>query len=355
MDDFDFSTRKVSIDWLSHQLRINNLTTADQSIAVLQSPWESGQSNTSFVDELTISSEDTSRNGNLPVKALVKTQRRGEFGAACHEVRFYQLMNSRLPGIPRYLGSAIDEVNEQCALVIEKYDIELALVPYVKCGAPPLTLIERTIDALAGFHAQFWNIQADNEFELPLFDRAYIDFIVGAADFRGMVDDFLIQAEGLLNERQQRVFEQYVDVGLSNLKTYLDRGQPQTLLHFDTHFYNFLVPVDEQKPVWIIDWANWQCGPAVHDLINNMIFDRMTTDVLAREQHLKARYLTSLQAANVSYDKASFEEDYRWGLVRFISNPVLLCATPQSLAPWKDMIEPLFALLEANDCWSLVE
>jgi hypothetical protein len=57
----------------------------------------------------------------------------------------------------------------------------------------------------------------------------------------------------------------------------------------------------------------------------------------------------------VSYDKAAFVEDYRWELVRFISNPVLPCATPQSLAPWKDMIEPLYALLEANDCWSLFE
>ena len=175
--------------------------------------------------------------------------------------------------------------------------------------------------------------------------------IVMQADFKGMIRGFLAKTGSLLAAQQRQAFENYIDIGLLNLKRRLDTNPPQTILHFDPHFYNFLIPKEKDKQVLIVDWPNWQIGPGLHDLIYAMLFDRTTKHFVKHERPLIKCYQSALRGCHVNYPDSEFERDYPWALVRFLSIPVILSTRPEAEIVWQNMLPPLFEAIDRNDCW----
>ncbi|WP_165423629.1 aminoglycoside phosphotransferase family protein [Ktedonosporobacter rubrisoli] len=188
---------------------------------------------------------------------------------AQREIRLYQAFMSPqqvLPIIPCY--DAIYDPHQQ------RYHLLLDdLSGTHEQPAWHLTIAEhhmaQTVEALAAFHAYWWNHpQLNNGIgELPTTTSLTQEL----ARLQGLYPRFLENWKDQLSSDDQGIYECLLDA----LPAFWERRktlQGQTLIHGDAHFWNFLYPVDPQKHrTYLLDWQTYRISSGTDDLAYTII------------------------------------------------------------------------------------
>src|SRR5262249_55771314 len=143
---------------------------------------------------------------------------------------------------------------------------DLSVTHFVHQGQPPPELAdsERRVDALAAFHAHWWQ-----------HPRLRADIGAGADDVPGYVfgvarDAFASFTDAMgdrLSAERRKLYERIFEAWPPIRGARLAAGRHVTLVHGDTHNWNFLMPRDPSvNRARIIDWAVWHLGVGPADL-----------------------------------------------------------------------------------------
>jgi hypothetical protein len=187
---------------------------------------------------------------------------------------------------------------------------------------PPQADTKRLVDALAAFHAHWWQhprLRAD----IAEIAEDVPGYVVGVArdGFAGFAD---ILGDRLSDERR-RLYERILAAWpLPSYAARLAAGQAVTLVHGDAHNWNFLTPRDPSADrVLIIDWAVWHIGVGPSDLAYMMALFWFPERRARMEQTIVRHYHTQLLDQGVgSYDWEQCWLDYRTAVIYHLLWPI---------------------------------
>jgi hypothetical protein len=187
---------------------------------------------------------------------------------------------------------------------------------------PPQQDTERLVDALATFHAHWWQhplLQTDIA-EIAEDVPAYV---IGVARdrFASFAD---VLGDRLSNERR-RLYERILAAWPPpSYAARLAAGQAVTLVHGDTHNWNFLAPRDPAiERVRIVDWAVWHIGVGPFDLAYMIGLFWFPERRARMEQALVRRYHARLCELGVGgYDWERCWLDYRTAMIYHLLWPI---------------------------------
>jgi hypothetical protein len=165
--------------------------------------------------------------------------------------------------------------------------------------------VEETADALARFHAHWWDHPALGRDLGSLPDAAAT--AAACAHLRDGYPAFAALLGDRLTADDRRIYERV----LSALPAL--RSLPwQTMLHGDAHFWNLLYPRDPQAgQTCIIDWHTYRLGRGASDLAYTIVL-RYPARTPENERDLVGRYHAQLCARGVSgYSWEACWDDYR--------------------------------------------
>ena len=187
---------------------------------------------------------------------------------------------------------------------------------------PSLADTERLVDALAAFHAHWWQ-----------HPRLQGDITEIAEDVPGYVagvarDGFPGFADALgdrLSAERRRLYEGILAAWPPpSYAARLAAGQAVTLVHGDTHNWNFLAPRDPAvDKIRIIDWAVWHIGVGPFDLAYMIALFWFPERRARMERALMRRYHARLLDQGVAgYDWEQCWLDYRTALIYHLLWPI---------------------------------
>ncbi|WP_188968616.1 phosphotransferase family protein [Deinococcus aerolatus] len=255
------------------------------------------------------------------------------YAAGLPELRFYRELLPATPGlpVPALLGACDDAAARRCVLLLE--DLSGAYQPV--SFPPAAAVLEQVVDALADFHAAWWNAPA---LQAPAWGHPDLDvtrmpqvldaaaLAVHAQAARQATASFL-KRPGLTG-RERRLLERVAARWPAAFRTRVELGQ-HTLIHGDLHLMGNVFHAADGLEVRLIDWATIKRGLGPHDLMF-MLIPADAPDRLQRDTALVGRYHAGLQRAGIStYSLAQCLLDYRLSLM---TN--LLQATLQGSLRW---------------------
>ena len=212
------------------------------------------------------------------------------------EARFYQKIAPTLThtSVPRCYDAAYDDANSH---VLVAYVEQTHFAP-PEAVPMPLVYSEMIVDALADLHGQFWGApQLRPEIAELASDVPEFSFGTASKHFAAFVD--------VLGDRLSAPRRGYYERILATYPRYRPKG-PQTLVHGDAHWGNFLYPHDPSAhKLYLIDWAVWHVNFGVGDLAYAVALQCYPERRARIEQPLVCRYYNRLLAQGV--------RDYGWG------------------------------------------
>ncbi|MFL5802477.1 MAG: phosphotransferase [Roseiflexaceae bacterium] len=269
------------------------------------------------------------------------------------EVEFYQMIGPAMadPPAPRCYAAAYAPESGRSYLLFD----DLSATHSVPEGVIPPTLAdtERLIDALATFHAHWWQhprLQGD----IAQIAEDVPGYVVGVA--RANFADFVDFLGDRLSERRHQIYERiFVAWPLPALVARRAAGQHMTLVHGDTHYWNFLAPRDPAaERVRIIDWAVWHIGVGPSDLAYMIALFWFPERRTRMEQGLVRRYHARLIEHGVT--EYSWEQcwlDYRTAVIFHLFWPIFWHRDlPQSI--WWHTLEKAMLAFEDLGCAELL-
>jgi hypothetical protein len=221
---------QLTAERLTQILRARGVLDRGEVIAVRR---QSYASNTAGVAHLEVSYSDD-RPPDAPTRLFLK------LGSRRIEVEFYNLIAPAMPQAPvlRCYEAAFSSDAGLSHLLFD----DLSTTHHVPEGAlpPPLADTERMVDALAQVHAHWWQHPQLNR-DIAAVCEDVPAYVVGVA--KAAFSDFVdLLGDRLSDERRavyERLFAVWPPPGLAERRA---TGQAMTLIHGDTHFWNFLVP-----------------------------------------------------------------------------------------------------------------
>jgi hypothetical protein len=279
-----------------------------------------------------------------PPYLLLKRNRESVWSkeAGAEEVKFYTFL-STLPDhppvtVPCY-AAAYDEESGNSYLLLQdltKTHMQLRTrkqIIGVVDSVPPPTSIEGAVNALARFHAYWWEhpLLVTSTFEVSYWYR-------DAGRFEQYLQRRMTSWQSLNTSEESwfpddlRELYEYV---FANLRLYWkDYLAPRfqsytnlTLIHGDAYFNNFLYPRSPTSgaPTYIIDWQSPACDTVGYDLAN--LLATFWTPEQRHDQHREVSalryYHATLQAHGVnSYVWDDLILDYQHGLIYWLLVPL---------------------------------
>ena len=228
---------------------------------------------------------------------------------------------------------------------------------------PPLALppheplCEQTVRCLASLHAAWWqdgrlgdsgDIAKRRAWELreahKNSQRSLMDMVAAFIDYLG----------DRLSPKRRRVYER-----LLTLEPALRERQgcrPQTLLHGDAHWWNFLYPLDpEADTTRILDWGSWRIGVGTNDLAYMLALHFFPQQRRRLEERLVRAYHRELLRCGVTaYDWSACWEDYRLSVVGSLSFPAQFWALNVPASEWWAQLECGMSAFEDLRCTELL-
>ncbi len=289
------------------------------------------------------------------------------------EVAFYRLISvlpaDHLPMILRAYSAEHEAKTGRSQLLLpdlsqsHETPVERARVLALD-GVPTGEQLDAVVDAIAAFHAYWWQHPALGTLALPLSDisrdtAAHERFVRrAAADWAAFS-----AAEGSDFPADLRVLYEYALARLPNvweryLADRLSARRQVTLCHTDCYFAAFLCPrASGQGEVYIIDWQGPQVDVAARDLV--FLFANFWTAAQraedGREERLLRRYHHALVVHGVSgYRWDEFVQDYRLMLIYRIFLPVWDAANGSRRAYWWPKLNCLTDAYRDWDCAALL-
>jgi hypothetical protein len=294
-------------EWLTSALHSSG---ASADATVTSVTWESvgDQGWTTRLARLTLTYD---RDGNgtpatLMAKFSAQDARTRQFFRRFYEreVFFYRVIASHISlRVPHCYYADYDPSAQAHVLLLE--DMGPAVAGDVGRGISVGVALEYT-RRIAELHAQWW--------ESPTLDALLVRFPApGAAFARGYAERF---AAGI------GVMSPYLDHASRRLATRLRAGlqerwrrqstAPRTLIHWDAHAANLMLPSVNGGTFTVIDWQNWTTARGIWDVARFCILGLPIAERRAVECDVVARYAKTLARLGVRhYPFAQAMADYR--------------------------------------------
>ena len=270
-----------------------------------------------------------------------------------HEVDFHNRVAAQMPdaSFPRcYYAAYSAETGASRLLFDDVSETHFAAPSSVPPGRPHC---DRAIDALAAFHAFWWDNPALAEIaSLPGAESV-------ASDIAGMRDHFPSFAD-FAAERLTAPQRHVYDVVLEQLPRLLGRvtsGKHLTLIHGDANLSNILLPRDADcGKGLIIDWQLWGISFAAHDLAHLIALHWQMDRHRALERELLKRYHDQLLQHGVAdYDWRACWDDNRLAVIlRVLFMPMWFWTSGAPLASVWVSLERATAAFTDLDCAELL-
>jgi len=269
--------------------------------------------------------------------------------AGQREVEFYRRIAPRMPqgSVPRCFEAQYDETTKRWHLLLE--DLSATHMLATEAPMPPDTpQCEAIVAALARLHAAWWNdswlvkrigATPDTEF----FGRSAEPF----ARFRERLGDRLSQERC---DFYLRLLDQAPRLSARFKRDHI------TIIHGDSHAWNFLLPRSGVGGACVFDWDSWRGGIGSHDLAY-MIAMHWYPERRARlESHLLDKYHAALLTNGVEgYSRDALRDDYRLSTLFLSLTPVnhAWIDIPQGI--WLNHFERIMMAVDDLGCRELLD
>lgn len=215
---------------------------------------------------------------------------------------------------------------------------------------PGLMDCEGAVTALARIHANWWGRTDSIPKIIPPVapqqnPHHLFEYFPKFADFVGEY----------LSPRRIAEYERV----FARLDALLNRRLTQensTLLHTDSHFWNFLYANEGRSEDCVIfDWTLWNRGLGGSDLAYMIGLHLYPEHRRRFEGHLLDRYWSVLTENGVDYDRKDVQLDYRIGIIIGLLMPVMEFSWNIIPYDWIPKMEKAFAAFEDLNCSELLE
>ena len=214
--------------------------------------------------------------------------------------------------------------------------------------APSEELSRRAIEALAEFHATWWNRpDLGNGLGELLAGERLAKFI---QDLNMNVRRFLKIAE--LSPEQEQVYDRML-AAADRIWGRLSRPIHLTVTHGDMHWWNFLFPRDpDNDSVHVFDWHLWHIDLGARDLAFLLALGGFAEPRPEIEQKLLRAYHQTLGVPNYSWEMLL--EDYRWSAIRNLNMPVIFWSQGKHESTVRDALRRAYEAYERLECGKLI-
>lgn len=278
----------------------------------------------------------------------------GLWNAGAREVAFYRQAGSVMTArcIPRCFGAAWDEDARTWHLLLE--DLTDSHFIATAWPLPPDTAhCERIIDALAAFHAGWWNDPRLGVSVGAWRDQAATDAYVET--LHGQFARFADTLGDRLPPARRAVYERML-AAAPRLLTRVTSRRDMTIIHGDAHVWNVFLPHDPADGARLFDWDAWSLHIAAHDLAYMMAVHWYPERRGRLERTLLDRYHRALLAHGVrDYDRAALDADYRLSVVLHLARPLFLAAHGIPPVIWWSHLERIMLAIDDLDCRPLLD
>lgn len=303
-----------------------------------------GISSEFYKAELHYSSDDHS----LPERMVVKRPSIGDRGQG--EADVYELVFRGAKGLPLmdYFGVVDEAADSPLSFLFEDLSESHQQTPWPII--PGLLDCEQAVVALASIHGHWWGRTESIEAPTPQ--------VVSHQDAKHLAT-FLPEFVDFVSEYLSPARITHYETIFSNLDTLLAQrltANNTTLLHTDSHFWNFLYPKEPQRNDCVIfDWPLWRTGLAGWDLAYMIALHLYPEHRHRFETTLLDSYWRGLQECNVSYDREDVQLDYRIGVIFGLLMPVMEFTWKIPPLDWMPKLEKAFSAFEDLNCQDLLK
>ena len=308
--------------------------------------------------------------GELPARLLLKISHNAPLapGVAPHhglstgkEVWFYHHLATEAAMAP------VPLVRCYAAAHDPPYGASHALVDDLSAthAQPPLLLppsrahCVQAIDGLARLHAAWWQhprlAPGGDIPERLAWERAAASAIGRLDPMDRVVPAFLDYLDDRLSPDQHRVYERLL-VAEPWLRERQEQ-RPQTLLHGDAHWWNFLYPNEAGTDTTrLLDWGSWRTGVGTSDLAYMMALHGYRAWRTRFERDLLHRYHQTLVRAGVGgYEWPACWDDYRWSVASSLLVAPRFWSIDVPASIWWPKLECGLAAFEDLGCAQLLD
>jgi hypothetical protein len=229
---------------------------------------------------------------------------------------------------------------------------------------PPSNLLcEQTMDCLASFHAHWWEhprlgTDIGELAEKATSSEEMLGYPCSMRETEDMFSCFVDFLGDRLSIARRRLYEQVLSAWpFPRLSERLIERRGLTLVHGDTHVWNFLYPRHpEQARVCLIDWHEWGISLGTNDLAGMIVLWWYPERRARMEKRLLRRYHDGLLAHGVEdYGWEQCWNDYRLSAIGDLFSPVWMHADDRSPATWWPILEMVTLAFQDLECVNLLE
>lgn len=311
--------------WISSVLWAAGSITRGEVVAVERASTTAFNSTTTHLHLSYSEDADAGAPARLILKLALAEDWARRAGAA--EVAFYRAAADRgLPMLAACVAAEHDPVSGRALLLLR--DLDLTHEPAVTRrqlveghGVPTGHALDAVIEALADFHAAWWEAPPPPGVLLAPWLEPGPAFARFAARSRAELDLFIRAAGHRVTDRALEITERAV-IGLHHgwahrLRSRAETGHQLTLVHGDCYLSNWLVPRDGvEGSAVIVDFQQAHIDTPGEDLAFLLGTFWTPAQRARHEARCLRRYLARLDRRG--YDWPQLLADYRWGLERMV-------------------------------------
>jgi aminoglycoside/choline kinase family phosphotransferase len=285
---------------------------------------------------------------------IAKPNQDRELKKACaREVLFYSHIAGLMPPscIPKCHFAGHEPESDEFSIVLE----DLSETHFQSEYPVPLSMnwCRKAVRCLAKIHAAGW-------------DRGELAPILGGFGTKESVEDWSERSRRAWREFSPFLGDRLSDSRRRTIETVMEcihevlgrtlRTAQQTVLHRDTHLWNFLYPVEEKGDVKLFDWQFCEYGLAADDLVP-MIALNWFRERRARFENMMLReYHAALTGAGVTgYGLGALETEYRWSVLKGIVTPIMQWHHKIPAGIWFNNLEKILLAIEDLNCMELLQ
>jgi hypothetical protein len=290
---------------------------------------------------------------SLILKTGLPDRASGLSEAGRREVEFYTQVAAVMPAqlVPRCFEAASAAGSNSWHLVLE--DLTDSHIISTTWPLPPtMEQCERILNALARFHAVWWD-----DPRLGVSVGTWLDDGAMNERLQRSVDQFKIFADRLgdrLTRERRDLCERFLDAAPRLLGRYYSHRN-LTLVHGDAHVWNYFLPRDGGDDVRLFDWDAWRIGVPSNDLAYMMATHWYPDRRRRMERPLLDHYHVALVAHGVrGYDRRALDDDYRLSVLWQILTPLWQAAIDLPPMIWWSHLERIMLAVDDLGCRDLL-
>ena len=275
------------------------------------------------------------------------------------EVEFYRDIAADIPGPPlvRCYDAAYSSKTGRSHIVLDDlFDTH----SQPKSGIPPSVELSRlAVEALAKAHAATWGRRIEDlgSGNSDIRGSGFTTPSVAGFDLQKFIEDldksvhqFLKVAE--LTGAQKLAYRRMLATATA-IWGRVKRSEHVTVTHGDTHWWNFLYPIDPSiHSVHIIDWHLWHIDLGARDLAFLLALGGFAEPRPDLENELLRVYHDTLAVDGYSWDMLI--EDYRWSAIRNLNIPVIFWSQGKHYSTWQTALRRAWEAYERLKCRTLI-